>query len=56
MATDEQIRTRAHELWEQAAKPEGQDEEFWHRAEKEFRETEESRRTSMEPPPSVLPG
>ena len=31
--TDEQIRIRAHELWEQAGKPEGRDDEFWHQAE-----------------------
>ena len=34
--TEEQIRARAHELWEQAGKPEGREDEFWHQAEKEL--------------------
>ncbi len=32
---EEQIRKRARELWESAGRPQGRDEEFWHRAEKE---------------------
>jgi Protein of unknown function (DUF2934) len=35
--TAEKIRIRAHELWEQAGKPEGREEEFWHLAEQEIR-------------------
>jgi hypothetical protein len=35
--TAEKIRKRAHELWEQAGKPERRDEEFWHLAEQELR-------------------
>jgi hypothetical protein len=31
---EEQIRVRAHELWQQAGKPEGRDDEFWRQAEK----------------------
>ena len=31
------IRIRAHELWEQAGKPEGKDEEFWQQAERELK-------------------
>jgi hypothetical protein len=54
--TDEQIRTRAHKLWEQAGKPDGRDAEFWHQAEKEMREMEELREIAREPPPDVLPG
>lgn len=34
--TEEQIRVRAHELWEQAGRPEGREDEFWHQAEKEL--------------------
>ncbi len=34
--TEEQIKVRAHELWEQAGKPHGREEEFWHQAEKEL--------------------
>ncbi|WP_445217572.1 DUF2934 domain-containing protein [Bradyrhizobium sp. Pa8] len=33
---DETIAARAYELWEQAGKPGGQDEEFWHLAEQEL--------------------
>jgi hypothetical protein len=34
--TDEQIRIRAHQLWEQAGKPEGREDEFWHLAVQEL--------------------
>jgi Protein of unknown function (DUF2934) len=34
--TQEQIIHRAYELWEQAGKPEGRDQEFYHQAEKEL--------------------
>jgi hypothetical protein len=40
--TEEEIRSRAHELWEQAGKPEGRDEEFWHLAEQELRNEDKS--------------
>jgi hypothetical protein len=56
MATDEQIRARARQLWEQAGRPEGRDEEFWYQAEKEVGEMEDLREIAKEPPPSVLPG
>jgi hypothetical protein len=36
--TEEQIRSRAFELWEQAGKPDGRAEEFWHLAERDLRE------------------
>jgi hypothetical protein len=36
--TDDQIRTRAHQLWELAGKPEGRDDDFWHEAERELNE------------------
>jgi len=36
--TDDQIRTRAHELWELAGKTDGRDDEFWHEAERELRQ------------------
>jgi hypothetical protein len=39
--TDEQIRIRAHELWELAGKPEGKDNEFWHLAERGLQEKPE---------------
>jgi Protein of unknown function (DUF2934) len=53
--TDDQIRTRAHQLWEQAGKPEGREDEFWHQAEKELQE-EKLREVANEPPPTILPG
>ena len=34
--TEEQIRKRAFELWEQAGKPEGRDDEFWDQAQREL--------------------
>jgi len=54
--TEDQIRIRAHKLWEQAGKPEGQEDEFWHQAERELQETEELREVAHEPPPTILPG
>jgi Protein of unknown function (DUF2934) len=36
--TDEQIRTRAHQLWELAGSPPGRDDEFWHEAERELKD------------------
>jgi hypothetical protein len=36
--TEEQIRNRALDLWEQAEKPEDRDEEFWQQDEKELNE------------------
>jgi hypothetical protein len=32
------IVRRAYEIWEQAGKPDGKDEEFYHQAERELRE------------------
>jgi Protein of unknown function (DUF2934) len=34
----EMIRKRAHQLWEAAGKPEGQEERFWHEAERQLKE------------------
>jgi hypothetical protein len=39
--TEEQIRIRAHELWEQAGKPEGWENEFWRQAERELQGTDD---------------
>jgi len=49
--TEEQIRARAHELWEQAGKPEGRDEEFWSLAEKDLNE-----RPNGQPESKIVPG
>jgi hypothetical protein len=43
-----EIVRRAYELWEQAGKPDGRDQEFYHQAEKELQGADEespSRRT-----------
>ena len=32
----EQIRQRAHQLWEAAGRPEGREQEFWFEAEREI--------------------
>ncbi|WP_439399246.1 DUF2934 domain-containing protein [Bradyrhizobium sp. PMVTL-01] len=47
----QQTRTRAHQLWEEAGRPEGRDLEFWLRAEREIKgthmsESQEARRAS----------
>lgn len=42
MATEAQIRSYAHQLWEQAGRPEGRDAEFWHAAEVELNAESES--------------
>jgi hypothetical protein len=38
MATpiEDQIRTRAYQLWKAAGKPKGREDEFWYQAEREF--------------------
>jgi hypothetical protein len=33
---EERVRARAQRLWQEAGRPEGRDEEFWHRAEREI--------------------
>jgi hypothetical protein len=40
--TQEQIIHRAYELWEQAGKPDGRDDEFYHQAEQELRNDDKS--------------
>jgi hypothetical protein len=47
--TQEQIIHRAYELWEQAGKPDGRDQEFYHQAEKELND-------GFGREPTVLPG
>jgi Protein of unknown function (DUF2934) len=34
--TDEQIRERAYQLWEQVGRPDGRADEFWHMAEQDL--------------------
>jgi hypothetical protein len=52
MATDQRIRTRAWQLWDQAGRPQCRDHEFWLQAEKEIRQMEELRELAKEPPPA----
>jgi hypothetical protein len=39
---EEDIRTRAYDLWKKAGEPEDRDEEFWHLAEQELRNEDKS--------------
>jgi hypothetical protein len=43
LRSKEEIRTRAHELWEQHGRPVGRDEEFWLQAELELSNGQKSR-------------
>ena len=47
MATLEEIRKRAHEIWEQEGRPEGLAEEHWRRAQRELEEEETRRRAEV---------
>jgi len=38
--TENRVRRRAREIWEENGRPSGRDEEFWFQAEREFREAE----------------
>ncbi|MGT2502105.1 DUF2934 domain-containing protein [Bradyrhizobium guangxiense] len=40
--TEQEIRERAHRLWEQAGRPEGREDEFWRAAEQELRNEDKS--------------
>lgn len=59
MATEEQIRNYAHQLWQKAGRPEGRDMDFWHAAEVELNAESESPDAPTEttqPNANVLPG
>ncbi len=52
----DQIRIRAHQLWELAGKPDGRHEEFWYEAEKEIkRESEDLSAIAQRPEPMSFP-
>ena len=55
---EEAIRRRAYELWEDAGRPEGRSEEFWHAARAELlaKETMEEKLDSLGPPIVEPPG
>ena len=38
--TIHQIRTRAHQLWETAGRPQGREDAFWYEAERELRQSD----------------
>ncbi|MGY4155578.1 hypothetical protein ACVINW_001420 [Bradyrhizobium sp. USDA 4461] len=42
--TDDDVRQRAHELWELAGRPEGREQEFWYEAERELKSKTSSSR------------
>jgi hypothetical protein len=48
---DERVRERAKQIWEQAGKPEGRDEEFWHEAERQIMQEEQDNRPDPRFPP-----
>ena len=55
--SEDQIRQRAHEIWERNHRPDGKDEEFWHQAERELQEEGSSGKPVNVPEtPGVLPG
>lgn len=55
--SEEQIRQRAHEIWERNHRPDGRDDEFWHQAEKELQEEgSQGKTTGNFDTPGVLPG
>jgi len=59
MASEEQIRNYAHQLWEKAGCPEGRDQELWHAAEVELNAESESPDAPTEmtqPNKNSLPG
>ena len=43
--SEDEIRTRAYELWESAGSPEGSAESFWHAAEEELAERAKKERS-----------
>ena len=47
---EQQIRERAHRLWEEAGCPEGRDNEFWERAERALDEEDRDETSGRRPP------
>jgi Protein of unknown function (DUF2934) len=46
---EDEVRRRAYKLWEQYGRPEGGEEEFWFKAEREIKEAKRLDRTTSEP-------
>jgi hypothetical protein len=51
--TEEQIRTRAYELWKQAGQPYGQMDTLWYQAEKELLRENGKNGANGEAPPEL---
>ncbi|MTV15831.1 MULTISPECIES: DUF2934 domain-containing protein [Bradyrhizobium] len=58
MASEQQIRNYARQLWEKAGKPDGRDKEFWRAAEVELNAESESpdAPTLDQPNKTTIPG
>ena len=59
MASEEQIRNYAHQLWEKAGRPEGRDAQFWLAAEVELNaesDSPDAPTESTQPNETTLPG
>jgi DUF2934 family protein len=56
MASEEQIRNYAHQLWEKAGKPEGRHDEFWHAAEAELAAEDKNPDAANQPNEKTVPG
>lgn len=50
-----EIVRRAYELWEQAGKPEGRDQEFYHQAERELQEALDKQTPDKQTPDKQTP-
>jgi hypothetical protein len=48
--SENRIRKRAREIWEENGRPAGRDEEFWLQAEREFREAEDLAKQARDEP------
>jgi hypothetical protein len=53
--TEDEIRARAKRYYEEAGAPEGQDEEFWLRAERDLREQKPASNDPRTPAPASTP-
>jgi Protein of unknown function (DUF2934) len=56
MASEDQIRRHAHQLWERAGRPEGRETEFWLAAEAELNAQDEKPDTASQPNQRTVPG
>jgi hypothetical protein len=52
-SSEDQIRKRAQEIWEENHRPDGRDDEFWHQAEWELQQGEDHGDPAKETPKGV---